>query len=600
MALSTMKTSPRSGPRILFLALACAGCLVPFANKPFHMDDPLFIWSAKQIQEHPWDFYGFNVVWYESEMPMARVTKNPPLASYYIAVAAAVFGWSEVALHLAFLLPAIGVVVGTYILAERFGSRPALAALATLFTPLFLISSTNLMCDTLMLCFWVWAMVLWDHGLAGQRLAPLCLSGILISLSFWTKYFGISLVPLLGAYTLAQGSRFRRWFLALFIPALVVFIYHWITKSMYGESLLIDAAIYRAQSSSDAATWLATAIIMSLSFLGGCVASVFFYSPLLWSRRALGAGAALAGLSLLLYFTGVIRDSLEIASEMREPVVIQTVFFAVAGIGVLALAVADLRTHRDARSLLLFLWVTGTWFFMTFLNWTINGRTILPLAPAAGILLMRRIDRRYGPASPRVDLRLYWPLVPAAALSLVTAAADYRFAQTARTASGAIGKHVLDQAHGDAMFWAGMAFQPGFMSQLISIESLGQLESGHSQAPVIWFSGHWGFQFYMEKFGGQAADITTFTAEPGDVLIVPRNNTNPVEIRTEFQRERTPLEVGRPPWLATMSFPAGAGFYCSLAGPVPFAFGPIPGEVYDVIEFTRSISPPKPPPEGNQ
>src|SRR5262249_2591845 len=175
-----------------------------------------------------------------------------------------------------------------------------------------LISSTNVMCDTLMLFFWVWAMVLWEHGITGQRFAPLCLSGILISLSFLTKYFGISLVPLLGAYTLAQRCRNRRWPLALLIPVLVGFIYHWMTKSRYGESLLIDAAMYRSQSSSDAVTWLATGIIMSLSFLGGCVASVFFYSPLLWSCRALAAGAALAGLSLLLYFTGVIRDSLEI------------------------------------------------------------------------------------------------------------------------------------------------------------------------------------------------------------------------------------------------------------------------------------------------
>src|SRR6516162_9584939 len=108
---------------MLLLCLACAACLLPFVNKPFHIDDPLFLWAAQHIQKDPVNFYDFKATWYWSEMPMVEITKNPPLASYYIALAACLFGWSEVALHFAFLLPAIGVVLGTYMLAQRFGSR---------------------------------------------------------------------------------------------------------------------------------------------------------------------------------------------------------------------------------------------------------------------------------------------------------------------------------------------------------------------------------------------------------------------------------------------------------------------------------------------
>src|SRR5207244_2873434 len=133
------------------------GCLAPFANKAFHMDDPLFLWTARQVKQDPADFFGFRVNWYGSEMPMAEVTKNPPLASYYLALAAVLFGWSEVALHLAMLLPALAVALGTYYLAKDLGTRPLLSALAGILTPVFLVSSTNVMCDTLMLAFWVWA-----------------------------------------------------------------------------------------------------------------------------------------------------------------------------------------------------------------------------------------------------------------------------------------------------------------------------------------------------------------------------------------------------------------------------------------------------------
>ena len=64
----------------LVLAAATAACLVPFAAKPFHLDDPLFLWSARQIQTHPLDPYGFSVNWDLAPSPFYDTTKNPPLA----------------------------------------------------------------------------------------------------------------------------------------------------------------------------------------------------------------------------------------------------------------------------------------------------------------------------------------------------------------------------------------------------------------------------------------------------------------------------------------------------------------------------------------
>ena len=46
-------------------------CYLPFMNKAFHIDDPLFIWAAKHIQSNPFDPYAFNVNWYGGEMPMS-------------------------------------------------------------------------------------------------------------------------------------------------------------------------------------------------------------------------------------------------------------------------------------------------------------------------------------------------------------------------------------------------------------------------------------------------------------------------------------------------------------------------------------------------
>ena len=112
----------------LLLGLATLACLLPFSGKAFHIDDPLFVWTAQQVAHHPFNPYGFHLVWYVTDMPMSAITKNPPLSSYYGALIGIVAGWSERAWHLGFLLPALALVLGTYRLAERFTASPTMAA----------------------------------------------------------------------------------------------------------------------------------------------------------------------------------------------------------------------------------------------------------------------------------------------------------------------------------------------------------------------------------------------------------------------------------------------------------------------------------------
>src|SRR5947208_2090641 len=105
-----MNRQQRSSLSGLWLLPLTSACLLPFVNKAYHMDDTLFLRAAEQIQKHPSDFYGFNINWYGISTPMTMATENPPFTSYYIAGVAAVFGWREWALHLAFLIPALAAI----------------------------------------------------------------------------------------------------------------------------------------------------------------------------------------------------------------------------------------------------------------------------------------------------------------------------------------------------------------------------------------------------------------------------------------------------------------------------------------------------------
>jgi hypothetical protein len=543
----------------LVLSLACVVCLAPFAGKAFHIDDPLFVWTAQHIRERPGDFYGFRVNWYFDSKPMSEVTKNPPLACYYLSLVGTIFGWGEIPLHLALVLPAIGMLWGTYRLAELFGSRPLLAALVTSLTPAFLVSGTTVMCDTILGFFWVWAIVFWERGSRQERPGLLFLSGFLIGLGALTKYFGISLVPLLLVYALASKQKLGRSLIALAIPIVMIGAYQWITQDLYGQGLLQEAASYATTAQKHSATRIPSIakFLIGLAFTGGCSASAIFFVPFLWPKQWLWPTlGVVVGIVWLLYYLGALGPFLLIVDgKPRWDLIIQEALFCAGGICILTLAGLDLYVRRDAGALLLTLWVAGTFVFTAFVNWSINGRSILPMVPAVGILVMRRLDSLRGPAGNTIEWRLVCPLVPAALLGLLVSVADYQGANAARAA-------------------ATLAHSVG------------------GRAGKLWFQGHWGFQYYMQALGARCLDTSDVHCAIGDWIVQPDDNYGRFAMPPETTRERTVLQVPTSRRVTTMHRLLGAGFYSNRKGPLPFTFGAVPDGEYLLLEVVKPVEGP--------
>ncbi|MDA2934922.1 glycosyltransferase family 39 protein [Acidobacteria bacterium AH-259-D05] len=524
-------------------------CLAPFVTKAFHIDDPLFIWSAQQIQVQPLDFYGFDVNWYGAEMPMHEVTKNPPLTSYYLAATAGLLGWNEVPLHVVFILPALGVVLGTYVLAKRFCPIPSLAAGVLLFSPVFLISSTNLMSDTLMLCFWTWAVLLWVEGLARESRIRLTAAAMLIAVAALTKYFGMSLLPLLAVYAMFYKRRVGYWLWVLAIPVVVLLGYQWLTYSLYGVGLLSKAASYPAEYQSGAPEEWVLNTTVCLCFVGGCLLPALFYAPRLWSRRTLLMGVGLAaalGAAVALLGPQSLKG-LYIDDQLSWGFLVQFVLFAISGMGVLMLTIFDWNQRRDADSLLLALWVIGTFVFAGFVNWAINGRSILPLVPAVAILLARRLG-----AQP-LKRPWAWPLVPAAVVALLVTWADYSLANAGREAAVRI------------------------------------VASYPTDDRPLWFQGHWGFQYYMEQLGASALQFDRVDLSRGDLVVIPLNNANTSRLAEDVARFKEIKEIPVFSWSTSFNRLVGAGFYSEVWGALPFLFGRGPAEQYIIFELTRPV-----------
>jgi 4-amino-4-deoxy-L-arabinose transferase-like glycosyltransferase len=488
-------------------------------------------------------------------MAMSDITKNPPLASYYLALVGWLFGWREVALHLALLPLALIAAGGTYVLAKSLCGHPALATLAATVTPVFVVSSVTVMCDVMMLACWVWAVHAWMTGLARRNHVALGTAAVLMAAAALSKYFGIMLIPLLLAYALYRERRVGWWVLSFTVPIAALLWYEHATGARYGHGMLLDAAAFaKSETGSGLGTLSVTKTWVTLVFTGGSVATLACFAPRLWSRRVMLAGVAVAlgSAAVIARLPAVGAYVLPVGEAGRWRVALQFGFWGTAGFSLLALASLDFFRRRDAHSLLLLLWVVGTFLFAGFINWVTNARSLLPLAVPAGILMARRMESRGRPFGVKGLGTAMAPLTAAALLAVAVAWSDAAVAR-----SGQLGaEHVMRK----------------------------YARAGRT----VWFEGHWGFQYYMEELGARALDQHRSIVANGDLLVMPAPNTDLFGV-PDWARMIDAIRVPASRWLVTMNRDMGAGFYADAYGPLPFVIGSVPPSRFTVYQAAQNV-----------
>ena len=551
-------------------------CLLPFVNKAFHIDDTVYLWVAQQIHQDPVNFFGFMMNWSDRDEWLYEFNKNPPGISYLLAAAALVVGWNEIGLHLIFLIPPALASLGIYFLAREMCARPLLATAVAVLSPVFIVSSTNLMCEPTMLAFYVWSVFLWMRGLESRNPWLFIAAGALMGFGGLVKYLVVSVIPLMFVYTLLHQRRPTRTLLYFLVPAVILLAYDMITLFLYDTSVLrsaVDFAMDFAASRQGSAP--IRMALMNVSFMGGCFVGSFLLAPLLWSwRRVVALCAMYPVVVLLLVSYGGLTTSYLMyeGTQIRWGYLLQLALFLTAGFHLFGMLLAEVWAKRDKESMLLLMWIAGIFLFGAFVNWTINARALLPMAPPIGILVARRFDLRH--TTPINPIRVAIPLCAGTAIALAVAWGDYRFAETGRLA---------------AREAAALQNLPG----------------------TTWFQGHWGFQYYMEELGHRPVDMRHFhtygeihAAErkfkmtdigiyPGDRVVDPENDAN---FRMGGEDEgayitRT-LSIPTSRWVTTMNQELGAGFYSFAYGPLPYYFGKVPAEQYKFYDIREPSASP--------
>ena len=532
------------------LAILTIACLAPFAGKAFHIDDPLFIWSARHLVRHPADPYGLSVNWGGTAESMHRIMWNPPASSYYMALVGSLFGWGEVPLHLAYLIVAVLAVLGTYSLARRFSDRPLIAGLVALFTPAFLVCSSTVMCDTLMLAFLVWAAALWVRGIDDRNGWILLGAALAMSMSLLTKYNALLMFPSLVSYAWMRRHGPGLWSLYFLIPLAALAGYLSFSLAAYGQAVAGGATAHEGAAGGMFGTTL-----VGLSFVGGGLAPLIFTAPLVWARRGLTIGvgvaivAAVGSRWLLLYDPVSASDPLAAAWVLPAHLGV----FVAAGVGLVAVAASDLIRKRDAAAWMLALWLGAGLVFATFVSWANSGRYVLPLVPAAAILVARALDSR-SQRRPVAARSLTAALAIAAVVGIAVEWSDFALANSARRAA-----------------------------QEIS----GRFSSGPGK---LIFQGHWGFQYYMMAQHAEPLELAGGVLSVGDHVVTPLNGPGISVVPPNIATVAASITFPAGRWVTTMSRDLRIGFHASTFGAVPFAFAKIPDERYIVHRVTEATT----------
>ncbi len=397
----------------------------------------------------------------------------------------------------------------------------------------------------MMLAFWMWAVVLWMEGFEAKRPAWLISAVVLVALAELTKYFGVALIPLLAAYSFQRERRWGKWAWYLLFPFAVLAGFELWSKLQYGHGLVSGASSFaRSYRAHEKASRMAK-LLEALSFTGGCVLPGFIFAPFLWSRWKILLGGALSILGGVALSRG--WRSLGFGLVPRDfhrhwmLVAVELALFIAGGISVAGLGLAAVRQAGDPERLILMLWLGGTFVFTAWVNWIANARSVLPLIPAAAILLVQRLESR-----PLASWRTFRPILgvglgAAAVVAFWVGMADERLANASRRAA-----------------------------QIVSQETAGE-------SATIWLGGHSGFQYYMQLAGAKPIDLIQPELKAGDFVALPENSVRLFDIRKEVVASRDRIVVPVDARVTTASADLGAGFYSDY-GPLPYVFGPVPPE----------------------
>jgi hypothetical protein len=508
------------------------------AAKPLHVDDPFTYYVARQIAASPADPFGADIYWYQWPQPIHEDLLAPVIA-YWGALGLAVADAGSVAWKLWLLPFACLFAAGLHALARRMAPGLELwIVAATLFGPAFL-PSFNYMQDVPALALGTSALALYLRADGRASLAGAVVAGLVAGLAMQTKWTQFTIPAAIALH----GILSRRLVLpvaAIGAAALVFAGWEAYMTSLYGHGMFLFQLGFPF-------FWtprleMVAPLVRLLGALLPAVALLALAASGVASRAVLALGAALLGAWALL---------------LARP--IQNELFL--GSGLLAIGAAALAALRSlaprARDAAWSDWIAAHCIELFLIGWA--------LGEVATYFLIS-----YFPAVRRV-----------LAITLVATLLVGRFAARARRPLPLAPLLALQLALGLAVWsvdWLEARAQRDAAAQALAAVR------ARDPGGAVWYTGHWGFQFYAEALGMRPLVPDHTTLRRGEWLVVPAgiDQQEAVIAREDFERVAT---IRIPPRVPLASL---RGFY---VGSTPLEHHRGPRLRADVYRARRDVVP---------
>lgn len=519
-------------------------------TKAFHIDDTAHLEIAQHILKDPAHPMRGEVYWGARPAPIWELNQ-PHLFFFLVAAVMRFAGASEIALHLLTSVFTALAMWGFHRLAKHF-LRPELRLLsgtAFFLGPAF-IASQNVMTDVPLLAMWLWFFV----AMVEKRLAW---AAVAASLACLTKYTGAVLVAVLLADLVARRDAKRAWVLA--IVALALGSWSLWNLADYGGVHLLGRRIEVASVGGSGAARLG--IIAGRLGLWFIALGGVFTLGLMWRPRSraaavrsflLVAAGTLVGLVLSVFGPPEMRGQSWVVAALRAAFLLNGV---AATVGLLAAARLSGSGEKDRKQLLLLGLFASTTLFIAVLSPFVAVRHVLLALP---MLYLWLPARRATPSSKGGRAALL-PLVVAhgvgSVLGIGVALGDAELANVYRREAPRLAREGL----------------PG---------------------RDVYFTGHWGWQWYAQQAGMRPYVPGQSVLRAGDTLIAPELvDQPPIDAR---DRSRLNLVATRAvpgsPWMFPRTVTRDQGYYAVWQG-VPYTFTRDPLERFHVYRVGDRTEP---------
>jgi hypothetical protein len=531
------------------LALTATGIALFALIKPVHIDDTVVLHVAANILRDPLRPFAGEFFWLEEPQPLAKVTTNPPLVSYWLAPWIALAGYREWVLHLSFA-PFVALLMwGMHRLATRWlGAEWAWWAVGWLMLSPAVLPGMNLMRDVPALALLVGGLACWVEGVERRGARWLAAGALLVGLAGLAKYTALIGVLLVALYTLQRRAYGALGWLTL---ALVP-IAGWSALNLWADGEVHLVYLWQERRGSAP---LGAKLLPGVVGLGA--------STLLWLgvrrrfKAALGDGWRWKVALLALAAAGVVGwYHLQFAGQ---PMYLQSLLWLVAGVIVLGLAVgvgwfkdsppslrfpplregnragenavppANRGNHKEGVS-------TSQHITLFLRLWL-----LIALAAAVWGVPFQAMRHLLYALPPLILILTPWAgrnaplLIAQGVLCLAVIAADYDYA--------------VRYKRGAAVYAEQFAGER------------------------VWYAGSWGWMFYAEQHGFRKLLPDGAGLQRGDIVIIPervyKGKTPPDLHKHLILLDETPCYPIVP--LRTMDF-RGAAYYALIRTNAPFRF----------------------------